>query len=802
MKNLITTFQLLFVLSFATFGQTDWKSQTFSAKKEPNAVTKIIQSKQDYHTYSAKTGSNFSLLIPPGEALIFKYNNQSAELEQYFIPEYQYLTDLSKQAIAKAPAWLRNDLRLVLIQLSETHQNKWANAILETQDPYIDEVAFCISAFSVEYLRSEYAYPEMLRINAEYIYKYDKLFKYVEVIDHGTSADDDYYSTTSYKMINESGVEVTKEIPKEIYYWFVVNPQITDEIPGFVKTEVHELNAKDVMTTPEKGQFWRAYLFEHHDKNIPNLNFGAYTASVEESAKLSAVRNGRPQQEYEGLAQNILDSLQTVPVYWDSKVLGVNSPQMLESYGVNNVLALLNRYTWSCMRFWSVSAVERPHQPVRIIKWGMGRCGEHSDLTTALGRTALIPTCNVEGLSSDHTWNAFYDPLTNSKSFGYNIDNWKVWETTITGFVNSYINHDKDGDRWASVNLMRSDGVSYPIVEKYSNKYGKLTITAEDSNGNPIDGAHVVLVAQQAASVGENLFFDNAGTTDQNGQVEFIVGDQRIYYAKVYAQGQEVPQETGIVTNVTDGEPVENGVNYGTTFTFENLKLSRINKIPKDTIYQNLSKNKLALNIYSNKEIALGSYMYNDLSSTSWFGTQYRDYKETNPNFTVFQCDDRNIGRYNAGNSFTALNNTNQSELNTTFDLPENDIFYVIRNNNQSNFIQLEGNIGIQDASGNEIYNFIPDNEGGKEFETYLNTPDIENNSIVIYPNPTSDYLFVNANDIQKIRIYNSCGQLVIENNINKNSARIDLSNLKSGIYFISIIRQNTTTNSKIIVEN
>ncbi len=686
MKNLIATTLLLLLFSLVSIGQIDLRNPKITAVKKSQVKTKIIPIQEASSMYAPKTGNDFSILIPPGEALIFKYNNTTSELEQYLLPSYQYLTNVSKQAIAKAPAWVRNDLRLALMQLSDDKQSKWANAIINAKDPYIDEIAFCISAFSTEYLNSSYAYTEMLDINAEYIYKYDKLFKYVEVKDYGTSADDDYYTTTSYKMVKSSGDTVTVEIPKEVYYWYVVNPQITDEIPGFIDNSKHELSPTDVLATPENGKFWRSYLFEHNDSKIPNTDFGSYTSSVDESAKITAVVNGISETEYKGLAQNVLDSLQNISVYWDSKVLGATSPYMLESYGVNNTIALLNRYTWSCMRFWSASAVERPHQPVRILKWGMGRCGEHADLTTALGRTALIPVANVEGLSSDHTWNAFYDPLTNSKSFEYNKDNWKVWETTVTGFVNSYRNNDGDGDRWASVNLMRSDGVTYPIIEQYSNQYGTLTIKVKDSKGNPIDGAHVVLAAQQAPGVGENLLFDNSGTTDRNGQAIFIVGDQRIYYAKVFSHGQSVPSEDGKVEMVSDGEAVENGINYGSTFTFDDLTLNTFNKTLVDTVYKTLSENKLALDIYSNNEVAVGSAIYNDLSSVSWFGTQYRDYKATKPEFTVFQCDDTGAAKYNAGQDFSELNESTQSSLNKEFDLPDNDIFYVIRNNNQVNF--------------------------------------------------------------------------------------------------------------------
>jgi transglutaminase-like putative cysteine protease len=65
---------------------------------------------------------------------------------------------------------------------------------------------------------------------------------------------------------------------------------------------------------------------------------------------------------------------------------------------------------------------ERPHQPVRIITKHFGRCGEYADLTAAVARLALIPCTSIISISTDHTWNEFWD------------ENWVAWEP-----VNGYI---------------------------------------------------------------------------------------------------------------------------------------------------------------------------------------------------------------------------------------------------------------------------------------------------------------------------------------------------------------------------
>ncbi len=55
------------------------------------------------------------------------------------------------------------------------------------------------------------------------------------------------------------------------------------------------------------------------------------------------------------------------------------------------------------------SNAERPHQPVRIITKRFGRCGEYADLTSAVARTALIPCTSILSVSTDHTWNEFWE---------------------------------------------------------------------------------------------------------------------------------------------------------------------------------------------------------------------------------------------------------------------------------------------------------------------------------------------------------------------------------------------------------
>lgn len=815
-KKLQLILIITFFLGVNVFAQS--KQRNLKVKNDARIVTSITKSetKTDKNSFKNRDANDFVIQIPPGEALVFKYDRENSQLEQYIFPTYQNLTETSKQAIAKAPKWLRNDLRNSLVQISATYQNKWANAILDAQDPYIDETAFVISALSPEYLQSSYAHTEMLEINAEYIYKYDTLFDYVEIKDYGTSADDDYYSTTEYKMKDAGGNIVTKEIPKEIYYWYIVHPQITDEIPGFVNVEQHESTHTGIMTTPANGVFWRQYMFAHNNANIPNTDFGSYTGTVNANANITAIDNGIAQAEYEALAQHVIDSLQNTPVYWDSENLGLVSPYMPESYYKNNVIALLNRYAWSCTRFYSVSAVERPHQPARILRWGMGRCGEFEDLTVALGRTALIPVAGIEGLSADHVFNTFYDPMTITKDNDFNIDNWKVWETTITGFVNSYINHDGDGNRWASLRFMRSDGHANDIISQFSNQTAIIKIYVKDATGNPIDGAHVVLASKQAS--GTNIQYDNARTTDQNGLAEFTVGNGRVYYAKIFAQGQEVP-DGNYVSAVTSNLETVGGQTYTNNITFTGLTLETLNSTNQVNNFTPNSGETIEFNLNVDEEIVFGKNLWNDQSSSYWYGTKIREHRQTSPKIRIFQCNIDNIIEYTDGDNdnFTAFNeNANLTSLNETTQLPDEDLYFVIRNDNIQNYVQLSGNITLKDGSGTTLQNFIPDVEDGLPFPVASSISKINNSEIKIFPNPSNgiftiyfpiellssagnDLLSSDEGEQSNVIITNITGKIVKQLSITNQKSIINLKNQPSGIYFIKIKTKNNIIIKKII---
>ncbi len=76
------------------------------------------------------------------------------------------------------------------------------------------------------------------------------------------------------------------------------------------------------------------------------------------------------------------------------------------------------------------------------------------------------------------------------------------------------------------------------------------------------------------------------------------------------------------------------------------------------------------------------------------------------------------------------------------------------------------------------------------------------NNIFEVYPNPASDRLFVNFPDNQprKMAMYDLSGKLILTKEVNDNTKQIDISNLRAGIYTLSIIESGKITNIKIVV--
>jgi hypothetical protein len=428
---------------------------------------------------------NVDTYIPAGGFWAVKFDPAGRSLQVLTSPAQHPLTASAQSAIDKAPRWLQNDLRHLLLHLPSAYQEKWAGVILTAQDPYIDEIAFCIAHLSPQYLMSTYASAQLLRDNARLIYENDKFLSYVKVVDYGSSTTDpDYYSTTRYRKAKYTDTtEVV--VPRDIYYWYIVHPKLSDEIPAYIDPAVVEDNEshRNNITPSDAGHFWRDFLFYRSDPGYASIK----------------------------------DLLARCRIVWNAFASPPNAtPPAME---------MLSRWVSSSFTF--TSNDERPHQPVRIYRKHIGRCGEYSDIRAAAARAALIPATCIASYSTDHVWNEFWE------------EKWIHWDEVIN---RPRIYVDEWKKKFGSVFQWRSDGVLLSVTPRYTHEHATLNIYAVDASNQPVDGAQVILYT---AGLDNSLWFDTFGVTDANGMVSFTVGTSRNYDARLISNLETIPSGGG-----------------------------------------------------------------------------------------------------------------------------------------------------------------------------------------------------------------------------------------------------------------
>ncbi|MCK4360006.1 MAG: T9SS type A sorting domain-containing protein [Candidatus Cloacimonetes bacterium] len=261
------------------------------------------------------------------------------------------LTPDAEDAIAIAPDWLKMDLRDNFRRLSENDQNLYAGLINNSVYPYVDEVCFEVAHIAPQTLSSSMN-PQVLIENVESLYEMDNYFDYVTIVDYGG---DDYYSTTMY-LVLEEGIIHEFELPREIYYWYIVHPKLHKETPNYINPGTGN------PAVPPIGKFWRDYLINHNDFGYP-------------------------------LLRTYLD---TCSVLWKCEQNTIN----------NGAVGAVTQWVQDVMTF---QPYPHHNQPVRIYTLHIGTCSVYSYLTSAAARAALIPTVVNVMYSDNHKINEFWD---------------------------------------------------------------------------------------------------------------------------------------------------------------------------------------------------------------------------------------------------------------------------------------------------------------------------------------------------------------------------------------------------------
>lgn len=93
----------------------------------------------------------------------------------------------------------------------------------------------------------------------------------------------------------------------------------------------------------------------------------------------------------------------------------------------------------------------------------------------------------------------------------------------------------------------------------------------------------------------------------------------------------------------------------------------------------------------------------------------------------------------------------------------------------------------------------------GQGFSTILedcsSVPEFDENSVSLYPNPTSGSINIEAENIQSVSIYNMLGKKVFESAVHGDSFNYDFSSNESGVYIIRIETPQGVATNKVTVK-
>ena len=676
------------------------------------------------------------------------YFKRSDETLHRFSSDSSTITETAKTAIQKAPAWLRHRLNLKFKSIPSTKQNLWANLILNTQDPYVDEVAFAIATLSPAYLMSSLASTDVILSNAIDIYMNDISLDYVEVVDYGTSEDDNYYSTVRYWKMNDSGNLEQVEMPKEIYYWYIAHPEITDEIPAFINPLISEYDHHANIVSPSEGYFWRDYI---------------YNTTFNDTLNLRSMMQGC-NYVWDGIGRSYLGNdwfAEPISPYGDSL-----------DYAIHRFTKWIN----GDMEF--TSPGDRPHQPVRIAFKGMGRCGEYADLNAAVARSLLIPATSISNWVN--IWDHTFSELWQEDFIHYESYYWEWGET----FYDTY-------DYYAiSPYEIRSDGYLRTVTQHYLD-YSTLNVYILDENDYPIDGAKVKLYVERPD---DGIRQTMEAFTDNSGLVTFTVSDSFPYYARAETAIGNSPASgsTRLIENPVDGE------SYDFALNVENSAFqSEFSQVQPPA--NNMDDYKVEVQFSVPYYAVRGTILHNDIDGDA--STETYDRMIENGTLDFFVTDQSNSDLFLADIPFNAVfAQTNTNGCSYEFELPEeNDWHFIFSNKlHVKNPQYLNGYLKLYQYSASTDDNDIVAN----------NTTLLQNYPNPFNPVTTISYTLPQNTKNAEIEIYNLKGQRVRTFPINRSSGSAihqviwngkDESgkNVSSGIYFYRLSVDNKIIDAK-----
>ena len=685
--------------------------------------------------------SNSSEPLFTGEAAIFELNTQTKQIT--YIPPVYTLKPEAIAALNKSPKWIRNDLLRQFRKLNKYNlDDDFAQLINNASEKITDEVAFVIANMPTEALRDSRLRQdkELIVRNAQFIYDVVDSLKYVRLKEYGSFAAKDYYTTTEYRIVNGAGSHDTiwVEIPRDIYYWYVVHPKLQYE--GVYSTD-------DASNTGQRtyGYFWREFLWNNPSAawDYRVVNKSTTYGKVDSIPKFSVIAK-MPE------------------VLWDRN----------ENYYFFQRPYLPSNTALDIIGNWASQAVPvdatnpRTVQPNQVAIKNEGNCGEDSYILGGACRTALIPVM-LEGTDGeDHLWCSFYDPYANRTWHHYEFFRGGLMrENKGWGFTSFMKDGSYETSGWviSLINSYRPDTWSWGRTSDYTDTCS-LKISVTDKNGNAVDGVRILLYCKPGPYYNTGWQKAGFGWTDSKGSCYFTVGEGKQYSYQLYhTKYGYLPSST--TANIITTAKALKGFSYSSSASYTN------DSIPSLQVANNLN-----VPASGNYGVHISWTANEIIHGTNDGDGQKGVFSYTEPDYgmvSVFLCDESNYQKYTSGQSFDAYSYIARITAgNLYLPFPSDGKWYVVLANKQTTV-----NSQLLSANCELLQN--PVLAGLEEFHQ------VKSNSIQVYPDPFNEKCnIISADKITKVEIYDLFGKKVKELNEFPFSWQ-PADNLPAGIYII-----------------
>ncbi|MHC5077766.1 MAG: FG-GAP-like repeat-containing protein [Planctomycetota bacterium] len=360
----------------------------------------------------------------------------------------------------------------------------YVDVLASAKGPLFDEVAFSVAAIPTEILRAmaRVENADLLLENARSISTTASKLKYVEVVEK------EDYTTLAYAMGGGRRVE----LPRDVYYWWVVHPRTYFEVPLRVDASYWEHDHDHYGITHEK---WTRRKIELKEIGKgPKCRFWRSTLLEDRKYGKSLLEVAQPAKTFQEAVYLIGD--------WVSQKM----PESWFTYGRKSA----------------------DLQPNVIYQKNYGSCGEAAIFGAACARTLLIASGCAGCGGEDHIWTEFwYD------------GKWFPWDLCQPSSQIRYPwacceRAEHVGTQVLAVTRWRGDGrIEVRTTEteqpkgcgstargKGYTETGSLTLTVVDADGEPVEGAAVV-VRSNCRNYWRTAVW---GYTDPEGMCRFQLG--------------------------------------------------------------------------------------------------------------------------------------------------------------------------------------------------------------------------------------------------------------------------------------